>query len=80
MVFWRLPKTKKRLRCEKFSEEMEKSEEMEQVVPWDKFEKEIEPFYEEKATGGKRMNKKNEDENILYCNSGIRFPIVKPKK
>lgn len=40
----------KRLRCEKFLEEMEK------VVPWNAFQRAIEPHYMEKETGRKRMN------------------------
>lgn len=39
----------KKLRCEKFLEEMEK------IIPWSKFSDEIEPYYQEKETGRKRM-------------------------
>ena len=39
----------KKLRCEKFLEEMEK------IIPWEKFSHEIQPFYTEKETGRKRM-------------------------
>jgi len=39
----------KRLRCEKFLEEMER------VMPWEKFFNEIAPYYVEKETGRKRM-------------------------
>ena len=39
----------KQLRCERFLNEMEK------IIPWDKFSDEIQPFYEEKETGRKRM-------------------------
>lgn len=39
----------KRLRCERFLEEME------EIIPWRKFCEEIEPFYGEKETGRKRM-------------------------
>lgn len=38
----------KKLRCEKFLEEMEK------IIPWEKFYNEIQPFYTEKETGRKR--------------------------
>lgn len=40
---------KKQLRCERFLEEMEK------IIPWEKFCNEIQPFYTEKETGRKRM-------------------------
>lgn len=40
---------KKQLRCERFLEEMEK------IIPWEKFCDEIQPFYIEKETGRKRM-------------------------
>jgi IS5 family transposase len=40
---------RKKLRCEKFMEEMEK------IIPWGKFCDEIQPYYEEKETGRKRM-------------------------
>lgn len=39
----------KKLRCEKFLEEMEK------IIPWEKFCNEIQTFYTEKETGRKRM-------------------------
>lgn len=39
----------KKLRCEKFLEEMEK------ILPWEKFCNEVQPFYTEKETGRKRM-------------------------
>lgn len=39
----------KKLRCEKFLEEMER------VMPWEKFLNEIAPYYTEKETGRKRM-------------------------
>lgn len=39
----------KKLRCERFLEEMEK------IIPWERFCDEIQPFYEEKETGRKRM-------------------------
>lgn len=39
----------KKLRCERFLEEMEN------IIPWGKFCDEIDPFYIEKATGRKRM-------------------------
>jgi IS5 family transposase len=39
----------KKLRCEKFLEEMEK------IIPWEKFCNEIQPFYSEKETGRKRI-------------------------
>ncbi|MBI2453883.1 IS5 family transposase [Candidatus Peregrinibacteria bacterium] len=39
----------KRLRCEKFLEEMER------VMPWEKFFNEIAPYYVEQETGRKRM-------------------------
>ena len=40
---------KKHLRCERFLEEMN------EIIPWGKFCDEIQPFYEEKETGRKRM-------------------------
>jgi len=39
----------KKLRCERFLEEMEK------IIPWGSFCDEVEPFYTEKETGRKRM-------------------------
>ena len=39
----------KKLRCERFLEEMEK------IIPWGKFCDEVQPFYTEKETGRKRM-------------------------
>lgn len=48
--FLALAQNQKRLRCEKFLEEMEK------VVPWNDFKSEIDPHYEEKETGRKRMD------------------------
>lgn len=39
----------KKLRCEKFLDEMEK------VIPWEQFISEIQPYYTEKETGRKRM-------------------------
>ena len=48
--FLAIAQNHKRLRCEKFLEEMEK------VVPWDAFQKEIMPYYGEKETGRKRMD------------------------
>lgn len=45
-----IAQNKKKLRCEKFLEEMGK------VVPWDVFRAEIEPYYMEKETGRKRMD------------------------
>ncbi len=39
----------RRLRCERFLEEMEK------IIPWEKFCDEVQPFYTEKETGRKRM-------------------------
>ena len=39
----------KKLRCEKFLEEMEK------IIPWERFCDEVQPFYGEKETGRKRM-------------------------
>lgn len=39
----------KKLRCERFLDEMEK------IIPWDKFCDEVEPHYLEKETGRKRM-------------------------
>lgn len=39
----------KKLRCERFLEEMGK------IIPWEKFCDEVEPFYGEKETGRKRM-------------------------
>ena len=40
---------KKQLRCERFLEEMDK------IIPWGKFCDEIQPFYQEKETGRKRV-------------------------
>lgn len=48
--FLSIAQNHKRLRCEKFLEEMEK------VVPWNAFQGEIEPHYTEKETGRKRMD------------------------
>lgn len=48
--FLSIAQNHKRLRCEKFLEEMEK------VVPWNDFCSEIEPYYVEKETGRKRMD------------------------
>lgn len=48
--FLSIAQNHKRLRCEKFLEEMEK------VVPWHDFQNEIEPHYTEKETGRKRMD------------------------
>jgi IS5 family transposase len=48
--FLSLAQNHKRLRCEKFLEEMDK------VVPWEEFQKETEPHYVEKETGRKRMD------------------------
>lgn len=48
--FLSIAQNHKRLRCEKFLEEMEK------VVPWNGFQHEIEPHYTEKETGRKRMD------------------------
>jgi len=48
--FLSIAQNHKRLRCEKFLEEMEK------VVPWNDFCREIEPHYMEKETGRKRMD------------------------
>lgn len=48
--FLSIAQNHKRLRCEKFLEEMEK------VVPWNDFQDEIEPHYMEKETGRKRMD------------------------
>lgn len=42
----------KRLRCERFLEEMEA------IIPWDMFCAEIQPFYTEQETGRKRMDMK----------------------
>lgn len=39
----------KKLRCERFLEEMEK------IIPWERFCNEVQPFYTEKETGRKRM-------------------------
>lgn len=39
----------KKLRCERFLDEMEK------IIPWEKFCDEVQPFYTEKETGRKRM-------------------------
>jgi transposase, IS5 family len=39
----------KKLRCEKFLDEMER------IIPWEKFCDEAQPYYEEKETGRKRM-------------------------
>lgn len=47
--FLALAQNHKQLRCEKFLEEMDR------VVPWESFCKEIAPYYVEKATGRKRM-------------------------
>ena len=47
--FLALAQGQKQLRKEKFLEEME------QVIPWEKFGKAIEPYYEEKKTGRKKM-------------------------
>ena len=48
--FLSIAQNHKRLRCEKFLEEMEK------VVPWNEFQNEIKPYYTEKETGRKRMD------------------------
>lgn len=48
--FLSIAQNHKRLRCEKFLEEMEK------VVPWNEFQNEIKPHYTEKETGRKRMD------------------------
>lgn len=48
--FLSIAQNHKRLRCEKFLEEME------EVVPWSSFQAEIEPHYTEKETGRKRMD------------------------
>lgn len=48
--FLSIAQNHKRLRCEKFLDEMEK------VVPWDDFQGQIEPHYTEKETGRKRMD------------------------
>lgn len=47
--FLALAQNQKRLRCEKFLEEMD------QVLPWEKFFNEIAPHYREKETGRKKM-------------------------
>lgn len=47
--FLALVQNQKRLRCEKFLEEMDK------VLPWEKFFNEIAPHYSEKETGRKKM-------------------------
>ena len=39
----------KKLRCERFLEEMET------IIPWERFCDEVRPFYGEKETGRKRM-------------------------
>jgi len=39
----------KKLRCERFLDEME------QIIPWEKFCDEVRPFYAEKETGRKHM-------------------------
>lgn len=48
--FLSIAQNHKRLRCEKFLEEME------QVVPWKDFQQEIEPFYTDKETGRRHMD------------------------
>src|SRR3990167_126435 len=48
--FLSIAQNHKRLRCEKFLEEMEK------VVPWSEFQSEVYPHYTEKETGRKRMD------------------------
>ncbi len=47
--FLAIAQNQKKLRCEKFLEEMER------VMPWEKFFNEIEPYYVEKETGRKKM-------------------------
>src|SRR3990167_3664936 len=47
--FLALVQNQKRLRCEKFLEEMDR------VIPWEKFFNEIAPYYVEAETGRKKM-------------------------
>lgn len=47
--FLAIAQNQKRLRCEKFLEEMER------VMPWEKFFNEIAPYYVERETGRKKM-------------------------